>query len=57
MEEVFYNNGGVTLKHVAQRDGGCPISEDIRDQAGRGSEQLDGATSVPVHCTVGLDHL
>jgi len=44
------------LEQVAQRGGGCPTPGDIQGQAGWGSEQLDLAVGVPVHCReVGLN--
>jgi len=35
MEEVFYNKGDEALAQVAWRGGGCPISGDMKGQAGR----------------------
>jgi len=46
------------LAQVARRGGGGPIPGDIQGQAGQGSEFLDVAVGVPVHCRgVGLDDL
>ena len=50
MKKMFYDKAGETLEQAAQRGGGCPIPGDILGQAGRGSEQSDGAVGVPVHC-------
>ena len=50
MEEGFYTKGGEALAQVAQRGGGCPVPGDAQGQAGRGSEHLDPAVGVPVHC-------
>jgi len=49
-ENIFYAKGGEALTQVAQRGGGCPISQDIHGQARWGSEQPDGAVGVPVQC-------
>ena len=46
------HKGVKALKQVAQRCGGCPAHEDIKGQAGQGSEQPDLAADVPVHCIV-----
>ena len=57
-EEVFYNKGSEALAQVAQRGGGCPTFGDGQSQAGWGSEQLDLAVAVLVHCRgAGLDEL
>ena len=65
MDYVIWEDGIVwaipkyyTLAQVAQRGGGCPVPGDAQGQAGRGSEHLDPAVGVPVHCRgVGPDGL
>jgi len=57
-EEIFYNEGGGTLKWVAQRGSGGPIPGNIQGQVGRGSEQPGLVENVPAHCRgVVLDDL
>ncbi|KAK4808965.1 hypothetical protein QYF61_015199 [Mycteria americana] len=46
----FYNEGGETLKQIAQRGGRCPIPGNIQGQVGQGSEQPDLVEDVPAHC-------
>ena len=58
MEEIFYDEGGETLKQVVQRGGRCPIPGNIQGEVGRGSEQPDLVEDVPAHCRrFGLDDL
>ena len=46
------------LEQITHSGGGCPIPVDIQGQDGLGSEQLDLAVGVPVHCRgVGLEDL
>ena len=40
-KKFFYYKGGEALAQVAHRRNGCPISWDIQDQDGWGSEQPD----------------
>lgn len=43
---------------LAQKEGGCPVLEEIQGQDGPGSERSDLAVDDPVHCRrVGLDDL
>ena len=54
----IFNEGGETLKQVAQSGGRCPIPGNIQGQAGQDSEQPDRVEGVPAHCSgVGLDDL
>lgn len=52
-KEIFYNEGGETLAHITQRDGGCSTPRNIQGQVEWGSEQSDLAEGVPVHCRGG----
>ena len=56
--QIFYDEGGETLKSVARRDGRCPIPGDIQGQDGWGSEQPNPVEDVPARGRgVGLDAL
>ena len=48
-EEIFYDEGGETLKQVAQRSCGCPIIGGVQGQVGQGLEQPDLVEEVPAH--------
>ena len=55
-KEVFYNKSSEVLAQVAHIGGGCPVTGNIQDQAGQGSEQPDLVVGIPVHCRgVGSD--
>jgi len=57
-EDIFYNEGGETLKQVAQRGGQCPIPGNVQGQVGQGSEQHHLVEDVTACCRrVGLDDL
>ena len=47
-EKVFYCKYGEALEQVAQRGGGCPISEDTQSQAGQGFQQPSVTVGVPI---------
>ena len=56
MEEIFFNEGGETLEHVAQRGGRCSIPGNIQGHVGMGSEQPDLVEDISAYCMgVGLD--
>ena len=40
-KKFFYDEGGETLKQVAQRGGRCPIPGNIQGQVGRGSNLVE----------------
>lgn len=40
----------VKHRHVAQRDGGCPIPGNIQDHTGQSSKQSHVVEDVPAHC-------
>ena len=48
-EDIFYNEGGETLEHFAQRGGRCPNPGNVQGQLGWGSEQFDVVKDVPAH--------
>ena len=49
-KKFFSVKSGEALEQVAQRCDGCALPGNIQGQAGWGSEQLDLAVGVPVHC-------
>lgn len=52
-KKTFYNNGNEALEQI---DGGCPVLEDIQDQAEHCFKQSDLAAGVPVrYGGIGLD--
>lgn len=56
--DIFHDKDSEAQKQFNQRCGGIPIPEDIQDQTGQGSEQVDLAVNVPIHCMgVELDYL
>ena len=58
MEEVFNNKVGEVVEQGAQRGSGCPIPGYVQGQAGRGSEQPDGAVGIWCRFIAGeLDHV
>lgn len=50
LKEDFYDKGSEPLEQVAQRSGGHPVPGDNQGRDGPGSEQLDPAVDVLVHC-------
>ena len=57
-EGIFYDEGGETLKRVAQRGSGGPIPGNIQGQVGWGSEQPRLVEDVAAHYRgLGLDDL
>lgn len=48
---IYTYEGSETLEHITQGGGGCIIPEGIQSEAGQGSEKLDLAVDVSVHCT------
>jgi len=56
--EIFFNEGGETLKWVAQKGGQWPLPGSVQGQVGWGSEQHNPVEDVPAYCRgVGLDDL
>lgn len=57
-EKKNYARGSKALEQVAWRADGCPVHGDTECQTGRGSELLDLAVDVTVHCKgIELDDL
>ena len=54
---LFYK-GSESLEQIAWRGGRRPVLGNSQGQVGTGSDQLDRAVGVPLHCKeVGLDDL
>lgn len=40
----------VKYRHIAQRDGGCPIPGKIQDHIGQSSKKSHVVEDIPAHC-------
>jgi len=49
-EEIFYDDGGEMLEHVAQWSCGCLIITSVQGQVGQGFEQPNLVNDVPAYC-------